>query len=647
MNKAGVLFFIFCSIAFTASAQTLFTYGKYKVESAGFLRAFNKNNTSTETNKAVAIKEYLDLYIPSRLKIRDAFDRKMDTLPQIKEEVQSLKNQIIDNYLTDSETLNKLMEEAFKRSQKDILVSHIFISIKNDLGQVDTVEAFKKINAAYLQLQQGQNFADVAVQYSNDPSVSVNKGEIGYITVFSLSYLFENAIYALPAGKYSSIIKSKSGYHIFKNADERKAMGKIKTSQILFAFPPDANETIKTAIKKKADSVYTLLVNGADFLKLAETMSNDVLTATLGGQMPEFSAGFYAPDFENAILSISKKEVVSKPILTSHGYHIVKFPEQITVSADFNDKKLKDALHNSINQSDRKSLLTDALINKVTRKYPLPKTTLFNTDLWEYTDSVLSFKPAAANSKINSESVLYKIGKDQIKVSQWVSYAEVNRFKQDGTGKRPYAEIANDFTRSMALTYYGKHLEEFNDDFRYQMKEFEEGNLFFEIMQDEVWGRAQRDTVQLKKHFAANKNKYTWKASADAVLFFSNDADAALEVYEALKKNPQHWKEVAELMNEKTVSDSGRFEWNQIPNKLKEKITVELVTTPEVNTNDNTASFAYILKLYPQPEPRTFAEAKGLLINDYQDELEKKWILSLKKKYPVVIDQKALAEISK
>ena len=52
-------------------------------------------------------------------------------------------------------------------------------------------------------------------------------------------------------------------------------------------------------------------------------------------------------------------------------------------------------------------------------------------------------------------------------------------------------------------------------------------------------------------------------------------------------------------------------------------------------------------KVYMQPTTRTFNEARGLVINDYQDYLEKEWIKELKKKYPVVINQKVLADISK
>ena len=65
------------------------------------------------------------------------------------------------------------------------------------------------------------------------------------------------------------------------------------------------------------------------------------------------------------------------------------------------------------------------------------------------------------------------------------------------------------------------------------------------------------------------------------------------------------------------------------------------------NPTDKTASFSLINKVYQQPSPRSFNEAKGLVMNDYQTMLEEEWIKALKKKYPVVVDQKVLAQILK
>ena len=59
--------------SFKAPAQTLFTYGKDSVSVQEFLQAFHKNNNNNQSSKAM--QEYLDLYINSRLKIKEAKER--------------------------------------------------------------------------------------------------------------------------------------------------------------------------------------------------------------------------------------------------------------------------------------------------------------------------------------------------------------------------------------------------------------------------------------------------------------------------------------------------------------------------------------------------------------------------------------------
>jgi len=54
-----------------------------------------------------------------------------------------------------------------------------------------------------------------------------------------------------------------------------------------------------------------------------------------------------------------------------------------------------------------------------------------------------------------------------------------------------------------------------------------------------------------------------------------------------------------------------------------------------------------LLKIYPANMPRNYTEAKGLVISDYQNELERQWVAELKKKYPVKIDEKVFQQIAK
>jgi len=222
------------------------------------------------------------------------------------------------------------------------------------------------------------------------------------------------------------------------------------------------------------------------------------------------------------------------------------------------------------------------------------------------------------------------------------------RYMPGGATTRPYPALMEEFTNNSMYQYYRDHLEEYNEEFRNQMAEFRDGNLFFEIMQREVWNKAQADTAALLSLYEKNRSQYNWKPSADAVIFFSSDQVTAKSLAEELKKNPAGWKALAEKLSEKVVADSSRYEWSQLPgNDGKTAPKAGTITPLTVNKTDNTASFSYIIKVYPQPGPRSFNEAKGLVMNDYQVILEEEWIRELRKKYPVKVDEKVLAAISK
>lgn len=634
-------------LSVVAGAQTLFTYGPYSVDAKDFLKAFEKNNTNQTGSRTQALKDYLDLYVRSRLKIQEAYNRHYDTLPQLNAEVDNLRQQIIDNYMNDPESFNRLVNEAFTRSLKDIHIAHIFISSKKADGTIDSIAAKQKAEEAFQQLQKGEDFSKIALQYSDDPSVKLNKGDIGFITVFNLPYVLENIAYSTAPGKFSNIYHSKAGYHIFKNIGERKAVGKVKAQQILLAFPPGSDEATKKAIGKRADSLYKVLLKGGDITKLASQFSNDYVSAASGGTMPDFGIGQFDQGFENYVFSLPKEGAIGKPFLTQHGYHIVRLVKRLPVITDPENKNNKLIMKSLVEQSDRMQISKDLLYGRVIQAAGFKKMPYDESELWALTDSLIDFHALSKPVKITTETKLFTIGDEASTVSQWADYAKTFRYKSDGSGYKPNAQVMEEFINYRAQQYYRDHLEDFNPEFKSQMTEFRDGNLFFEVMQQEIWNKAQADSAALEKYYADHKNQYNWKQSADAVIFFCSDINISKTVYDQVKKKPSSWRSIVDALSEKVVADSARYEWSQIPNANKAMLKPGMITSSVVNKNDNSASFAYIIKLYPQPQSRSFAEARGLVINDYQNELEDKWIAELKKKYPVTINQQVLDSITK
>ena len=476
--------------------------------------------------------------------------------------------------------------------------------------------------------------------------MAANKGHLGFITVFSLPYQFENIIYNLSPGKYSTPYRSNSGYHIFKNVEERKAVGRIKVSQILITVPPGSDDAAKKKIAMLADSLYTRLQKGDDFGKLAGLFSNDVVSSASNGQVPEFGLGTYDPAFEAVAFSLPANGALSKPFLTAHGYHIVKRMALTPPSAVKNKKSL-DIIRSLVEKDGRVNVAKERLYNKIISKAGFKQ---FNVDpvmLQMYLDSVLASRPPSLGNPVNKSTALFSVGGSTKIVNDLISYSISNRYSADGSGLKPFNQLNDDFKKAMVMEYYRDHLEDFNEDFNAQMKELKDGNLFFDIMMKEIWSNAQSDTTGQKTFYDNNKGKYKWNYSADAVIFYCGDEATAKAFRDMLVKDKSKWKEMLEGFSDKITSDSARFEVTKIPGAQKTTAKPGTITNIIKNKDDNSASFAVIFKIYPMPGQKSFADARGDIVSDFQDDMDKKWIAELRKKYPVKVNEDVLKTISK
>jgi peptidyl-prolyl cis-trans isomerase SurA len=232
-------------------------------------------------------------------------------------------------------------------------------------------------------------------------------------------------------------------------------------------------------------------------------------------------------------------------------------------------------------------------------------------------------------------------------VEDFVAFAISNRYLPDGSGLKPFGQLNDEFKKNVVMQYYRDHLEEFNEEFNTQMKELRDGNLFFDIMMREVWSKAQSDTAGQNAFYDQNKTKYTWKYSADAVLFYCGDDVTAKSFRDLIIKDKSKWKEVLENFSDRITSDSARFEITKVPGAQKATAKPGTITPITKNKDDNSSSFALIFKIYPLPGQKTFADARGDIISDFQDSIDKKWIAELKKKYPVKVNEEVLKSIAK
>ncbi len=628
--------------ASSTTAQTLATYGNQSISKADFLRAYQKNNAETKpTNESY--RNYLDLYIKYKLKVKEAFLEKMDTLPGQIAEAQNFKSQVSGNYMTDQASIDRLVNEAYDRGQKDIHIAHIYVRIPANASAADTLQAWQKISGAYSDLQKGKDFTETVLTWSEDPFVKANHGDIGYISVFSLPYELESLAYGTAPMKFSRIYRSKGGYHIFKNLGERKSWGKMQAGQILLAFPPDGLDFSKREVKQRADSIYDLIQKGGDFKKLAVAVSGDNLTYQTGGDMPEFGVGKYSAEFEEAAFALAKDGDISKPIPTAFGYHIIKRLGRRPFPSEKNKKNL-ELIRQWVTNDARIEVSKDAMLQKILSTTHFSKKPLDESKLKIFTDSSILNRPVPEGLGINDQTVIFSFPKKNYTAKDWVLYRrELPATIGNGKTTRQLMDL---YIKEAAFNYYSEYLEDFDKDFALQYTEFKEGNLLFEVMQQKVWSKAAADSIGLKQYFDNHKDKYWWQPSADAIIFTAGNTVAAENAVRQLKKQGTDWKQIVDSSSGLIQADSGRFEWSQLPMMDKHPAAGEL-TTFNSNANDNSVTFAHIIKTYDEKSQRSFRDARGFVINDYQAWLEDQWIAELKKKYPVAINLSVLSSLPK
>lgn len=625
------------SLMYTVNAQTLFSIGKEQVTTPTFLSAFEKNNTAKGSERKKALQEYLDLYMRYRLKVKAAYDAGLDTMALQKAEVKQFHDQLAEQFMLDATTLNELVAEATRRMNTEIKAAQIFIPFA---GRKDTADSKIKADQAYQLLINGSPFAKVFKDFSDDSTA----GQIGYITAFSLPYLPESTLYELKDGGTAAPIRSSAGYHIFRRISSRPASGSISCAQILLGFPPDANKQEKNATARRADSVYKVLQQGGNFAELAKLLSSDNNSYLQGGELPPFRTGTYDPQFEHAAYAIPADGQISKPVETAFGYHIIKRLKRKTPAEEANDPSWKEKLRQLVLQDSRVEKARDVLVENVIRKNG--RQLLVDTDdLFGFTHQNLNSDTVRAANSIQPETVILQTGSRKIDAYEWMRYIKAAEGTLDPADqKKSYAVLLTALSKYEALQCYRENLDAFQPEFTNQVREFQEGNLLFEIMQEQVWEQASRDSAGLKKYFSAHAGEYFWQPSAEAILFTCGDEATANELKQKVQKNPSAWQRITDAMDGRVMADSVKIELTQLPSAGNKKITAGAFTDPTIQA-DRSLLLAYVLKIYPDKHPRSFEEARGFVLNDYQQFIENKWIDTLKKKYPIILNEKEWATL--
>ncbi len=607
----------------------IFIYGDNTVYSDEFLRVFNKNKKDKIAPTRLEIEEYLDLYIKFKLKVQEAYTRQMDTVPSFIRELSGYRSQLAQPYLTDKTVTDRLVRQAYDRSQQEVKASHLLIKCGLDAKPQDTLAAYQKIMGLRQRIVKGADFSELATKHSEDESAKVNNGNLGYFTAFQMIYPFENAAFNQKVGEVSMPVRTQFGYHLVYVEDKRKALGDVLVSHIMLKY---YNEAQVDSVKQRIDAVYTKLQEGADWASTVEEFSEDFNTNSKGGKLSWFNrtTSNIPVEFKNTAYELSENGSYSKPVKTKFGWHIIR-REDYKAAQSFEESK--DRLRRKVERDSRSELNKEVVIARVKEENHYREIGGLSVVASQFGEDLLK---GNYREKLGDSIELFAINGKKYLDKDFYRYVAANQTKTQKTLDKALQDYYDDFVSQSNLEYEESILEEKYDDFKYIMQEYKDGILLFELTDQEVWSKAVEDTLGLKSFYNENQANYMWKERAEAIVYSCKDEKSAKKASKAVRKGVPT-AEILEKCNAKdplTVKvDMDKFEKgeNEQLNQVEWAPGVY-----EIAADNDREKFVHIKEILP-PSPKKLEDNLGQITSDYQNHLESLWIASLKKKYPVKV----------
>jgi len=488
-----IVFFSFSLVSFSQfnERDVLFNVNNESVLAGEFIRVYNKNIDLIKDESQKDVDNYLQLYINYKLKLSEAYSRELHKNDNYKKELKKYTKQLESTFLTDKVTEEKLLLEAYERTKYEVNVSHVLIRIEEDNN--DTIDVYNNI----LKLRNPllKNHIDSLIKnHHNGKDLIVE--DLGYFSVFKMIYKFENVAYNTKIGEVSMPFRSRFGYHIIKVIDKRNSLGEVNAAHIM-AYKN------KPGSKEKIYNLYDSIRKGSNFESLAKKYSEDKNTSFKGGRLNPFSSGqLNSIEFENMAFSLNKPNEVSSPVETKLGWHIIKLYSKNKLKS-IGD--MKSILSNKIKRSSRSSIISDSFYAMLLDRYNLN----YENKNLEYFVSIINDSWEIPDN-IKEDNFLIKIYNKTYNFQDFATYLEENKSSIKTKSKEDIVfSLYKDFINNNLLEIYKYNLEDENLDYKYILKEYKEGLLLFDLMQEKIWNVASSDSINIKEFYQSNKSKYS------------------------------------------------------------------------------------------------------------------------------------------
>jgi peptidyl-prolyl cis-trans isomerase SurA len=670
LQSVFAFFTIVCSalVSFhTAEAQSvseqtiLLTVGKETHTLGSLQKAFRKNINRQDAMFSKLSKDslvdFINLYANYRLKVLDAISRGIDKEPGVKSELENNRKLLAETYYLEKKLVEPNIKEIQTNRKKDIKIAVVFVSFAKSYSESGSLQ---RANSILNLLKSGANFARVAKDSSDDEQTGTNGGELPYITGGMLLREIEQAAFSLKVGQlYPTPVKTKVGYFIITLLKDEPRYFIYPKHILLSNNPNDSMSVIR-----KADSLLAVLrKNPTRFEAMAKEFSDDKQSSEKGGYLGNGysrSTGMkdskvkLVAEVEDALFSLKPGNNIEK-VVSEYGVHILKVDSISQVKPELEKEEVKEYYKRIYFTKDKEDLIESERVrlgykwNEETLSELLSVIDTSKTTMqYEWAESI----PATLKNK-----VIYSAPYEPFTVQ---SFADSLTKRSDFRG---YSLNRNGFIRAMdkmisvqIIRDAAKNLEKEYPDFAEMMQEFRDGILLFKIEDQEVWSKLQFDSIKARTFFDTSKTKYMTKESYNISEIYVM-ADSSATTLKRLVDNGEDFGSMAEKFTQRDKFREKKGNWGVVAvqnNSLAAFAKERGITTAGTIFGPVKFEGGYsIIKVneYLPVRPKSFEEAIADFAPAYQDAVQKQltsqWLESVRKRFPIVINMKAIDALRK
>ena len=269
-----------------------------------------RQNGLTLEQFRIALEQSGQSYAAARERLRDDLAIQRVQQGNVMRNI-NISEQEIDNFLTTEEG------EAMTQPEYQVVQALLSISRGEDAAEIAAKEAY--VDEVLSNIQSGQPFEQAV---SGTEPYAFTGGDLGWRKLGDIPSMFADTVPTLTVGEAAKV-RSSSGFHLIYLADAVGGEQLVRQTDVRHILVKPTEVLNEQAAEDLVVELRARIEGGEDFGELARQYSDDIGSATEGGNLGWTNPGQMVPEFE-ATMAGTAKGSISQPFRSEFGWHILE-----------------------------------------------------------------------------------------------------------------------------------------------------------------------------------------------------------------------------------------------------------------------------------------------------------------------------------